>query len=240
MKKLGLLVITVFVAACAIIISCNKAVKVPVSYTVVTNHMNVVSDVFIPDSGKYDMQIMAKYWTGAAEDAVTLKITGLPADISVTPDTFSAIPNYVEDFVFSTNHAAHKTYPITIVATAPDELPQSYTFNLTVIPADCATNLLGSLTGHNACSITGTTSHVATATSTAQNTLNVNNFGGYGTNTNTTVILNCDNDSLSIPSQNIGNGVVLTGSGTITASGMSVTNSTTGISTDNCTVTYSK
>ena len=240
MKKLGLLVITVFVAACAIIISCNKAVKVPVSYTVVTNHMNVVSDVFIPDSGKYDMQIMAKYWTGAAEDAVTLKITGLPADISVTPDTFSAIPNYVEDFVFSTNHAAHKTYPITIVATAPDELPQSYTFNLTVIPADCATNLLGSLTGHNACSITGTTSHVATATSTAQNTLNVNNFGGYGTNTNTTVILNCDNDSLSIPSQNIGNGVVLTGSGTFTASGMSVTYSTTGISTDNCTVTYSK
>jgi hypothetical protein len=240
MKKLGLLVITVFVAACAIIISCNKAVKIPLSYTVVSNHQNVVSDIFIPDSGTYDMQIMAKYWTGATEDAVTLVITGLPADISVTPDTFSAIPSFVEDFVFSTKHAAHKTYKITIVASAPDEISQTYTFNLTVVSADCAAAFLGSLTGHNACSITGSTNHTATATSPAQYELSINNFGGYGTNTNTTVYFNCDNDSLSIPNQNIGNGVVLQGSGIFTATTLSIAYSTTGTSTDNCTVTYTK
>ncbi len=240
MKKIGLLVITFFVVACVVVISCDKAVKVPVSYTVVTNHATTVNDIFIPDSGRFDMQILVKFLSGYAQDNVTLKISGLPADISVTPDSFSAVPSYVEDFVFSTNHAAHNTYRITITGYAPEETPQTYSFNLTVIPADCATSLLGSLSGHNACSVTGNTSHTATSTWVAQNTLSVNDFGGYGTNTNTTVYLNCDNDSLAIPSQNIGNGVVLQGSGTFTASGMSVTYNTTGTSTDNCTVTYAK
>ena len=240
MKKIGLLVITFFVVACVVVISCDKAVKVPVSYTVVTNHATTVNDIFIPDNGQFDMQILVKFLSGYAQDNVTLKISGLPADISVTPDSFSAVPSYVEDFVFSTNHAAHNTYRITITGYAPEETPHTYSFNLTVIPADCATSLLGSLSGHNACSVTGNTSHTATSTWVAQNTLSVNDFGGYGTNTNATVYLNCDNDSLAIPSQNIGNGVVLQGSGTFTASGMSVTYSTTGTSTDNCTVTYAK
>lgn len=240
MKKLGLLVITFFVVACVIIISCDKQVGIPISYTVVTNHADAVNNIFIPDSGQYDMQILVKFLTGYTQDNVTLKITGLPTDISVTPDTFSAVPTYVEDFVFSTNHAAHATYQVTITGYAPGETPQTYSFNLTVVSADCSTAFLGSLTGQNACSITGSTNHTATATSPAQYALSVNNFGGYGTNTNATVYFNCDNDSLSIPNQNIGNGVVLQGSGIFTATTMSISYSTTGTSTDNCTVTYTK
>ena len=244
MKKIGLLVITFFVVACVVVISCDKAVKVPVSYTVVTNHATTVSDIFIPDSGQFDMQILVKFLSGYAQDNVTLKISGLPADISVTPDSFSAVPSYVEDFVFSTNHAAHNTYRITITGYAPEETPQTYSFNLTVIPADCATSLLGSLSGHNACEVSGNTSYTSTgvASGTA-NTLIVNNFAGYGTATNATVVLNCDNDSLSVPNQNIGNGTVLSGYGTFTATGMTIYFSATSTPTgpaDNCTVTYSK
>ncbi len=244
MKKLGLLVITLFVVTCVVIISCDKQIKIPVSYTVVTNHANAVNDIFIPDSGQFDMQILVKFLSGYTQDKVTLKISGLPADISVTPDSFSAIPTNVDDFVFSTNHAAHNTYRVTITGYAPDETPQTYSFNLTVIPADCATSLLGSLSGHNACAVTGSTSYTSTgvASGTA-NTLIVNNFAGYGTATNATIVLNCDNDSLSIPNQNIGNGAVLRGTGTFTATGMTIyyvaSSTPTGVA-DSCTVTYSK
>ena len=242
MKKIGLLVITLIATICAVIISCNKAVKIPVSYSVVSNHADEVNDIFIPDSGQFDMQILVKFFSGYSQDNVTLKITGLPADISVTPDSFSAVPTYLEDFVFTTNHAAHNTYRVTITGYAPEEKPQSYTFNLTVIPADCATSLLGSLNGHNACSVTGSTNHTATGTSVAQNTLSINNFGGYGSATNATVYLNCDNDSLSVPLQNIGNGIGLQGYGVFTSTGMTIYYSATGTpaGSDNCTVTYTK
>ncbi len=242
MKKIGLLAIALIATTCVIIFSCGKTVKIPISYTVVTNHKDALEDVFIPDSGQFNWQVMAKFLTGYAQDAVTLKISGLPADVSVTPDSFSAVPTYVVDFVFSTNHAARNTYPITITGYAPGEKPQSYTVNLTVIPADCATTLLGNLNGHNACAVTGSTDHIAIATSTSQNTLNIKNFGGYGSATNTNVLLNCNKDSLTIPSQNIGNGVVLQGKGTFTGSGMTIWFSATGtaVGADNCTVTYTK
>ena len=242
MKKIALFSLTFFVAVTAIVISCTKAVKVPVSYTVVTNHDTVVRDIFIPDSGQFDMQVLVKYMSGYPQDPVTLKITGLPSEITVTPDTVKAIPTYTEDFIFHTNHATHATYHVSIVGTAPEELSQTFNFNVTVIPADCATALIGTLNGSNACTNTGNYTYTSTgASSGTPNTLIINNFGGYGTTANATVILNCDNDSLTIPEQTIGNGATLQGRGTFTATGMVIYYSATSLpigGSDNCTITY--
>ena len=63
------------------------------------------------------------------------------------------------------------------------------------------------------------------ATGTATDTVNVlsiNNLGGYGLNTNTIVRLNCNQDSLYIDQQVIGNGVTLSGSGTFTANTLTI------------------
>ena len=244
MKKFVVFFLTFFVAITAVVVSCDKAVKIPVSYSVESNHDTFVHDIFIPDSGIFDMQILVNYITGYEQDPVALKIIGLPSDISVTPDSFSAVPTYVEDFVFHTNHAAHGTYRVSIVSTAPSETSKTYTFNLTVIPADCATTLLGTITGHNACSAAGTTSYTATATATGTpNQLQITNFGGYGPTAIATVYLNCDNDSLTIPSGPIGNGATLSGKGTFTATGMVIYYTATSTPfgyPDNCVATFTK
>ncbi len=240
MKKIGLSLLTIFVTFGVIIVSCTtKYVKVPISFSVVTNHQDKVTDIFIPDHGTYHMQIMVKFLSGTASDNVTLKVIGLPADITVTPDTFSAVPTYTADFVFTTTHAAHATYPVAIIATAPGIGAQTYNFNLTVTDADCASNLWGDFSVHNACATNyNYTAHgISTGIS---NTLTINNFGGYGSAVNAYVTLNCNNDSLFIASQDIGNGITAQGYGVFTASGMTIWYTTTGTVTDNCTATFTK
>lgn len=242
MKKIGLFLLTFVVASCVIIVSCTKTVKIPISFTVVTNHQDKLIDVYVPDHGTYDLQLLVKFLNGTASDKVTIKLVGLPADVTAAPDSFSEVPTYVADFNLTTTGAAHATYPISVVATAPGVAPQTSTFNLTVIAADCATSLLGNISGHNACAVTGSTTHTAIATSTAQNTLRIQNFAGYGSATYTNINLNCDNDSLSVPTQNIGNGITLQGYGTFTATGLTVYFTATGtpVGSDNCAVSYTK
>ena len=244
MKKIALLLLTCCVAVSAVIFSCSKSVNIPVSYNVVSNYDSILRDIYIPDSGKFDMQVLVKYLSGYPQDKVTLKIVGLPSDITVTPDSFSAVPTYVEDFVFTTNHAAHGTHKITIIGSAPGTVAITFTFNLTVIPADCATTLLGNMTGSNACTVTGSYTYAATGVASGTpNTLIINNFGGYGPTANATVLLNCDNDSLTIPSQTIGNGATLKGYGTFTANSMWIyyTASSTPTGTaESCSINFTK
>jgi len=244
MKKFSLFLLTIFVTFGVIIVSCTtKYVKVPISFSVVTNHQDKVTDIFIPDHGSYDMQILVKFLSGTASDNVTLKVIGLPADVTVTPDTFSAVPTYIQDFVFTTTSAAHATYPVAIVATAPGVGAQIYNFNLTVTDADCAVNLWGAFSVHNDCSISNydyTATGVATGTA---NTLTINNFGGYGSAVNASVTLNCNNDSLFIANQNIGNGIIAQGYGVFTANSMTIwytASNVPGVGNESCSATFTK
>ena len=245
MKKIGLSLLTMFVTFGVIIVSCTtKYVKVPISFSVVTNHQDKVTDIFIPDHGSYDMQILVKFLSGTASDNVTLKVIGLPADVTVTPDTFSAVPTYTQDFVFTTTHAAHATYPVSIVATAPGVAAQIYNFNLTVTDADCAVNLWGAFSVHTISSARPNYDYTATgvATGTA-NTLTINNFGGYGSAVNASVTLNCNNDSLFIASQNVGNGIIAQGVGVFTANTMTIwytASNVPSVGSEACTATFTK
>lgn len=238
MKK----VVLFLVAICGLAISCSKTTKVPVAYNVQTLNATTVQDLYIPDTGSYDMPIHVKFLTGNTTDKVTLILNGLPADVKVTKDTISDVPTFIAHFIFTTNHAKQAKYPVTIVATAPGELAKTYNFNLTVIPANCASYLLGTFTGSNACTARSFT-YPADVTSPAVNKLSINNFGGYGTGTNTIVDVNCNHDSLTIPSQNIGNGTTLSGYGVFSSNKMTIyytAINTPGGFPETCTATLTK
>jgi len=239
MKKVALLLAIL----CAIVVSCSKTVKEPVSYTVEHPTSNPLPDVFIPDSGTYDLAAMVKFLSGTNEDKVTVVLKGLPADVTVEKDTISGLPTFTADFILHTNHAAQAKYPVSIVATAPGSAQKHYDFNLTVIPADCAAYLFGDYTAVNACTAR-TYSYTATASATgAPNTMNISNFGGYGITTSTRVNINCSNDSLSIPYQNIGNGTTVSGYGVFVANQITLyytaSNTPTGIS-ETCSVALTR
>ncbi len=214
-------IVLFLLAISLVVISCDKTVKPPLVYTV-TNDVNdsAMTDIFIPDTGNYTMTVKVKFLTGFQGDKVTLTLTGLPANVTVTPDTFTSNPTFAQDFVFHSTHAVLGSYPVTLTGTTVTGLPQTYTFNVIVIPADCAALYWGNLYGHNACT-SRNYSYTAIGTSSGTlNTLYISNFGGYGAHCNVRVLLNCDNDSLHIAKEDYGNGVTLSGKGIFNADSM--------------------
>lgn len=239
MKKTILFVL----AACFAILACEKTVKVPLSYNVETSRNTPVADIYIPDTGNYTMSLLVKYLGGSQNDKVTVSLSGLPADITLAQDTFSKVPTYQADYVFITRHAAHGTYPVTVTTSAIGSEPKTYNFNVNVVSADCAAGFWGNLASSNGCSSRDFT-YTATGTSTGvTNELNIVNFGGYGSNTNTRVLINCNKDSVTVPSQNIGNATILEGYGTINGNTMVVyytASNTPGGFPETCTATLVK
>jgi len=228
-----------FLALCVVFFSCSKSVEIPLSYSVTDQNSNAIQNVYIPDSGTATFPVFVKFLTGNVSDSVRLIISGLPAHVSVTPDTFSAKPTYTEDFTFTSNNAALGTYEMSIIAYTPTTGYKTYNFNLVIVPTNCASLFNGSISGTSAC--TGTSTATCAATDTGS--LIINNFGGYGVNTNTAVVFNCDNGALTIPSQNIGNGITMQGSGTFTGTGMVISYTANNIPSGgsaSCTITYTK
>jgi len=218
-------------------------VKIPLEYSVTDTSGVKIRDIYIPDSGTYDYPVWVKFLTGNAVDKVTLSFSGLPADVKVTPDSFSAKPSYIEHFVFYTNGAVRATYPITLIAYTPTGGYKYYSFNLGVIPAQCTKAFLGPLYGSNSCSRSGKNHYTAIATAGAnKNLMNVNNFGGYGSNVNVEVRLDCTNDSVYIIDNNWGNNVRLSGKGIFTGSKLIISYNATSTPSglpDNCVDTLS-
>ena len=215
-------IVLCLLAFCAVTASCTKTVHVPVSYAVENERDTTPQDVYVPTTGEAYVALTVKFLTGSATDSVTLSVHGVPAGISVTPQKASGIPTYYYKYVYTTKNMPVGSYPVYIQASAPGTTDKYYSYNLVVIPTDCATLFTGNLTGSNDCGPRGYT-YMATATATGtQNTISINNLGGYGLNTNTYVTLDCQHDSLHIPSQVIGNGVTIEGKGTFTLSKMTI------------------
>ncbi|MBE2289976.1 MAG: hypothetical protein IAE95_10500 [Chitinophagaceae bacterium] len=231
MKKLVLFLLAIVGIAAA----CNKpSVQTPLSYTIESGQNAPLGDIYVPDNGTYTMPVLAKYLTGASEEKVTLSIKGLPTGVKVNKDTFSQVPTYRADFVFTSTNAPHGVYPITVTSSARGSEAKTYKFNMTVRSADCAANLLGNFNCTNEC--TGRNyPYIATGVATGvTDELSVKNFGGYGNGTTTRIVLNCNLNTLTIPSQNIGNGVVLQGSGTFTGNSMTISYTASGTVSETC------
>jgi len=239
MKKVFVLLL----AICGFISACQKSVPAPVTYKVESGQNAPLGDIYIPDNGTYTMPVLVKYISGYAEDKVSLSIKGVPANVTVVQDKFSQVPTYRADYVFVSKDAKHGSYPVSITSTSRGSDPKTYTFNVIVRSADCASNLWGSFSAFNEC--TGRSfSYTATGqASGVTDELNVVNLGGYGSNTSTRVILNCNLNTLTIPSQNIGNGYTMQGTGTFTGNSMKINYSVTssaGGASETCITTLTK
>jgi len=210
-------------AVCVVTFSCQKPSQTPpLSYTVENGQNAPMGDTYIPDEGNTTVPVLIKYLTGNSEEKVTVSIKGLPADIVVAQDTFSQVPTYRADFVFITKHAAHGTYPVTLTSGSRTTTPKTVTFNLTVRSADCAASLLGDHSANNECTARKFPYTATAVAAGVPNELFIKNLGGYGAVTSTHVVLNPNLNTFTIPSQNIGNGVIMEGNGTFTANAMKI------------------
>lgn len=235
-------IVSLLLAFCAISLSCNKTVRVPVSYSVETETGKDPQDVYMSVTGTKYVALTVKFLTGASTDSVTLEVMGLPKGITVTPQKATGLPTYYYKYVYTTKDMPVGSYPVSIVATAPGTAPKTYNFNLIVRPNDCASFFMGGMTGSNACSARNYTYNATGNATGTTNLISINNLGGYGLNTDVNVTLNCLTDSLYIPTQNIGNGVVMQGMGTFTTNQMIIyyTATAPGEATETCTATLNR
>jgi hypothetical protein len=189
--------------------------------------------------------VLVRFLTGSTKDSVTLSISGLPANVSVTPSTYTGLPTYTEDFVLTSLGAPLGTYPLTMTSSVNGELPAVQKFNIIILPANSANIFSGGFTTNNLCSATNYQYSVTCfiADTTGINVMYITNFGGYGPEANARIEFNPYNGSVSVPQQTIGNGVRLNGSGTYTQSTLTINYSavtTPEGSPDNCTATIVK
>ncbi len=196
--------------------SCAKKDSVVrLSYAIDTINQNV----YVGDTGYTHWPLKVSFLNGNPQESLTLTVNGLPARLTVSPDSLTAVPTFIEDFVFHTNYAIHGSYPANITAYSLTTGYKVFHFNIVVVTANCAMAMAGSYSGSSAC-IYATSPYTAVATAAGGDTLNIMNLGGLGTSSNTKVILNCGTDSLTIPSQADGNGDTLRGNGVFTANQM--------------------
>ncbi len=230
MKKLLLLA----VAAVAVYSqSCTKNVAAPLSYSVDT-----FANAYVNNNDTLDLPVRIKFLAGNTNEEMKLYMTGLPNNVSLIDDTLRGTPSFTAMFKVVADNATLGYYPVTLWISSKSTGVKSYPFTLGVVNNNCLSYFTGSLNGTNACS-SANYSFTATATANADNSLNIVNFGGYGTNTSTKTTLDCNTGTISIPSQNIGNGVTVSGTGTFTTTKMTINYialNTPGGFNDTCTV----
>ncbi len=229
-------------ALCLVCFSCSKVIKVPLQYSVTDTHGVALQNVYVVDSGSSTFQVWVKFLQGNTDDSVKLILTNLPTNTTASPDTFSAKPTYTANLTINTYNVPVGTYPVSLVSYTPTQGYTTNSFNLVVIPASCSSLFAGTLSASNACS-SSNYSYTAVGTSTGGSTLSINNFGGYGTNTNTIVDLDCEHGTVTVPAQNIGNGVTVSGSGTFNGSQLIISYAANNIPSGgsaSCTVTFTR
>ncbi len=206
------LVLAVSIFAMLFAGSCVKNTNPPLAYLVDT-----VANVYLNNNDTLRVPLEVRFLTGNSNEAVTLSISNLPPSVYVVSDSFVAKPTYTANFVFYAKNAVVGNYPVTLTAYSPSTGKKYYTFNLAVVHYNCADFLAGTYTGRNTCKATNYT-YTSKAIASGDTALSINNFGGYGTNVNALLRLNCNNDSVTIYRHNAGNGVTITGQGHFTSS----------------------
>ncbi len=192
--------------------SCVKNTNPPLSYLIDT-----VTNVYINYNDSLHVPFQVKFLTGNYFESVTVSLANLPPHVRVAKDTFTAKPTFIADFLLYADSAVVGDYPVTLVAYSPSTGYRYYTFNLGVTHYHCGPFLAGNYTGSNSCKPTNYT-YSSRATASGDTAIVVNNFGGYGTNVNAFLKLNCNTDSVYVYTQNVGNGITMTGSGHFTSS----------------------
>ena len=187
--------------------SCDKHPATPISYLIDT-----VGSVYLNYDDSLHQKYQVRFLTGNITEDVTLTISGLPSNVKLVKDTLTGQPTFTADFIlYSLPTGELGYYPVTLWVYTHSTGWKAYPFTLGVVHYHCPSYLSGVFTCSNACH----TNYVYSATSTpsGDTAIHVSNFGGYGPTTTTVMNLNCNTDSVTIFSQNIGNGVAIRGQG---------------------------
>ena len=204
MKKFALLaLITLSIFAG----SCDKHPSTALSYLIDT-----ASNVYLNYDDSLHQRYEVRFLTGDLTEQVTMTITGLPANVKLVKDTLTGLPTFTADFILYSLPAANLGYyPVTLWVYSQSTGWRAFPFTLGVVHYNCPSYLSGVFTCVNACNTHYT--YNATSTASGDTAIHISNFGGYGPTTTTVLKLNCNTDSVTIPSQNIGNGVTVKGQG---------------------------
>lgn len=187
--------------------SCSKSTNPPIDYLIDT-----VGNAYLNQDDSLHLPFQVRFLTGNSAEPVSLTIEGLPSTVKMVKDTITGTPTYTADFVlYTTPDAPLGYYPVKLVAYSPSTGYRTFNFTLGVVHYNCSFYLTGSFN----CDNKGKTnySYLAGATAAGNGALDVVNFGGYGLNTTTHIVLDCNTDSVSIAKQVIGNGVTVSGQG---------------------------
>jgi hypothetical protein len=191
-----------------LIYSCSKSGNTAsaIDYTV-----NNLQNITVNNDDSTSLPVAITFVSGT-QQPVSLSVSGLPSNVTVTPTSASGTPSYGTTFVFHANNADTGTYPITITAASAGTTSKTYNFNLTVTPSlNCATPLAGTYIGNINCqpSIGDSAVSCTVATTNTIDQISIDNFIFNGNSL--LVNVNCTDNTLSIAP-----GQVASGSGTYT------------------------
>ncbi|MBC7555182.1 MAG: hypothetical protein H7257_14530 [Taibaiella sp.] len=197
--------------------SCVKNINPPLSFLVDT-----VANVYVNQNDSLILPLEVRFLAGSYDEKVTLTISGLPPHVRLAQDTITGAPTFTANFKFYADSVAPLgNFPVTLISYSATTGYKYYTFNLGVVRYDCGHFVQGNYTGTNTCTLTNYT-YAVTATSSGDTGVNIVNLGGYGSNTNAFMRLDCNTDSVYVDQQNIGNGVTMRAEGSFTANRITI------------------
>lgn len=200
----------VLIAACAVnLVSCKKKNKDDAGTPVVDSQAYMISniqDITFTNNESMIWDLPVEWKTGKQEK-VTVTIGGLPANVTVTPDTIAGLPTFKPEFTLTARHATPGTYPINVYASSATLGTKKYDVNLRVLTsANCVSEFIGSYPStthtygdttdgiYNASIVSGGPFILSiTCSSLSYNSIKAN--------------LNCDNGTFVIPQQSSNGGV---------------------------------
>jgi len=210
------------VITCLTIFSCKKDNTTNSSgfdYTVTS-----VQDIAIQQGGTTNVTWNIKRTKGVAE-LVRIKLSGLPTDVVSVNDVSDGTPDYKPYMdLKAMQDVPIGSYPITLTTSSTSTTPKTYQFNLLITSStDCSLALLGR---YNATSSCGNAYGATIVEGGNPSTVIINNFAGLGGDCNVAATLNCNNNTLTIPTQvaviRSYKNVSVQGTGTFTASSLTV------------------
>ncbi len=201
-----------FIPLCFFLCSCHKTTSTGTTFSYSVS--KIQNDTIVAGS-MADLLLQIDPLHGYP-DSVTLKITGLPANITMKPSIYSHMPPFREDFIFTANDSvALGVYPITLTASCPSLADKVYTFDMTVMPADCSVKLVDTANAYDTCNIGNYYYPVNISEGNAPYQISIEGLGGSSASVFADV--NCPANTFSISRQNISSNLSIQGTGTFTA-----------------------
>ncbi len=214
-------------AFCAInLASCKKDSGAPLVVTVpiVDSQAYMLSNIQDLSFLNNDMLVweIPVEWKTGKQEKVTLALGALPANVKASPDTVTGLPSFTPTFTLTAKYATPGKYPINVYATSATLGTRKYEVNLTVKPsANCAADYIGSYPATSSTrNDTTFGTYSAMVTSSDPYTLRLScNCKIYYSSVDATI--NCDNGSISFPTQDAGSsmGDLINGTGQMLSNG---------------------